>query len=129
MSNYYATARSNYFRVKDKAAFREVLNPFDLQIYDEADTLCLLSNSESGWDWYNPDNDEDTDPVELIAPHLQDGEVCILMESGAEKLRYISGYAEAFDSSGERVTLCLQDIYKLAKEKFGAQASITEAHY
>lgn len=129
MANYSAAARSNYFKVKARAAFLEAIRPFDIQLADGPNGLCLLSNAESGWDWYNPRTDEPILPEELIGPHLQDGEVCILMEAGAEKLRYISGYAEAFDNTGKRITICLQDIYPMARKEFGENASITEATY
>ena len=48
------------------------------------------------------------------------------MEAGSEKLRYIVGYAEAINSRGERASIGLNDIYKLA-ENLGS--SITVAEY
>ena len=48
------------------------------------------------------------------------------MEAGHEKLRYISGYAEAINAKGERRTVSLSDIYGLARE---LGSNITEATY
>ncbi len=38
---------------------------------------------------------EDFDLVEELAQHLADGEIAVLVEAGAEKLRYITGDAVA----------------------------------
>jgi hypothetical protein len=48
------------------------------------------------------------------------------MESGAEKLRYIAGYAVAYNSKGETVSLNLDDIYDKAKS---LGTNITTATY
>lgn len=131
MANYYASARSNYFKVKDSAVFGEAMKPFDIEIcpQEQDGTLCLLSNGDGGWCWYNPKTDEEIDPVELISPHLKDNEVCILLETGAEKLRYLTGHATAFDNKGEGSFLSLHEIYDRARDVFGPQASITRAEY
>lgn len=62
----------------------------------------------------------------LISPFLVEGEIVVMMEAGAEKLRYITGEALAFDHTGEVVQVSLRDIYKLAKEKFGKDPSRAE---
>jgi hypothetical protein len=129
MANYYASARSNYFKVKDLAEFSKAMIPFDVEISEEDQGVCLLCSGEGGWSWYDPDIEEDHDPVDLIAPHLQDNEVCILMETGAEKLRYLIGYAIAFNNQKEMVDVSLENIYEQARKKFGADASITDASY
>ncbi len=36
------------------------------------------------------------------------------METGAEKLRYLTGWAQAINSRGETRTLNLEDIYEIA---------------
>lgn len=130
MANYYASARSNYFKVKDLTAFIEAIKPFPIKIYEHTDgSLCLLSDNDGGWSWYNAKTDEEIDSVELISPHLQDNEVCILLETGAEKLRYLGGTAQAFDNKGEAAFLSLNEIYDRARDVFGPQASITRAEY
>ena len=131
MANYYASARSNYFKVKNPDAFFEAMKPFDLDISDRNadDALCLLCKNDGGWSWYNSDTEKDHNPVDIIAPHLQDNEVCILMETGAEKLRYLIGYAVAFNNKKRQTVLSLQNIYDIARKEFGEQASITEATY
>lgn len=130
MANYYASARSNYFRVKDLDAFKSALEPFQVEIHESNEgKVCLLSHADSGWDWYDPTTDENFDGCYVISPHLDDGEVCVLMESGAEKLCYVSGYAVAFNNEGREVTVSLSDIYALARNEFGEKASMTTAEY
>jgi hypothetical protein len=48
------------------------------------------------------------------------------MGAGAEKLRYINGWAEAYNNKGEKRAITLGDIYKLAEE-LGSE--ITRAEY
>lgn len=68
-----------------------------------------------------------------IMPMVAEGEVFIVMEAGAEKLRYISGYAEAYCRKGKEVgmtALSLYDIYEKASGAFGVETSaIQEATY
>ena len=49
-----------------------------------------------------------------------------MMEAGAEKLRYISGFAFAFNNKGEEITIRLSDIYERAKD---LGTNITAAEY
>jgi hypothetical protein len=51
------------------------------------------------------------------------------MGAGAEKLRFITGYAEAINSKGERVSVNIDTIYDLAKQKFGKDVEVTPAQY
>lgn len=120
MANYIASARSNKFRVKDIAALQAAM-PDDVEVYIESAPerlVCLLvTNSDSGG-WPSTIHDEATDDwldwdVETaVAPHLEDGEWCVIKEVGAEKLRYLIGYATAFNNKGETFTVCLDDIFK-----------------
>jgi hypothetical protein len=68
-----------------------------------------------------------------IMPFIQEGDVLVVQVVGAEKLRYLTGYSEAFIRRGEnveRVSMSINDIYPLAAKTFGiSEASITEATY
>lgn len=137
MANFYGTARSNYFRVKDGALFRAYILPMQsLNLITQkvkGETLFgIISTCDDTGTFpsslYNEETGEDTeiDLIAGIAAHLCPGEVCVLMEAGAEKLRYISGWAQAFDHTGEVVTVSLSDIYKLAKAKFNVEPTAAE---
>ncbi|MDP3419508.1 MAG: hypothetical protein U0989_17775 [Azonexus sp.] len=54
-----------------------------------------------------------------LSVHLAEGQIAVLMESGAEKLRYIAGWALAVNWKGETEHLNLDQIYDLAEKRFG----------
>ena len=122
MANYYSTARTNYFRVKDVDAFnawaKEYEDNYRVEVVDKEDTFAILFDSESGVPtWREVDGDyDDIDFMDELSKHLADDEVAILHQAGAEKLRYINGYAIAVNNKGERRTISLDDIYTFAKE-------------
>lgn len=131
MADYSCAARSNYFLVKDREAFDRALEPFDIDICERAsdERICLLVTISSGWPNYlydeESDDDIDIDIAELVAPHLAGDDVALFVEAGAEKLRYVNGWAIAVNGKGERREVHLSDIYDLAKEL----GSCTQAEY
>ncbi len=130
MANYYATARSNYFAVKDETAFRKWADGLNLTILgpghrnkvaDGVDRFGITPDEfdEGGWPNFrhNEETDEDDDDFDLadeLAAHLADDEVAILMEVGNEKLRYLTGTALAINNKGETVSVNLESIYEAA---------------
>jgi diaminopimelate decarboxylase len=137
MANYYASARTNYFAVTDLEAFKADIESKTSSVQvvsQEKDGLTLvglLGCDDDGGGFPFEYEDEDGEYVELdwaeiFKAHLEEGWVAIIMESGAEKLRYIAGYAVAYNSKGETVSLNLDDIYGLAKS---LGSNITEATY
>jgi hypothetical protein len=141
MANYYATARSNYFAVKDEMTFRQwaefaglkVLEPTYAHVTADGIRRFAITpdnGDEAGW----PDHRENAETGEFdevdvpreLAAHLREGEVAVLMEVGSEKLRYLCGYATALNSSGKSVHMSLEGIYARAR-KLGT--NITRAEY
>lgn len=124
MANYYESARSNYFFVKDIEAFEAELNGSGLEIITkkigDLTQVCLLADMENGFpsEKYDPDTFDSTelDWKDIFKRHLVDNQVAIIMGAGAEKLRYIIGWAIAFNNKGESKSIDLNDIYDLAKE-------------
>lgn len=119
MANYYASCRSNYFKVEDIDKFKEAMHS-GIEVCVEKDgTVCLYGEDPDGAGWptniYNEETDEydDFDLEQVVASHLQPGSWCVLQEVGAEKLRYLIGYAVAFTKDlEEHVKVDLNDIYK-----------------
>lgn len=122
MANYVGHARSNYFRVRDEAAFlrwvetlpgvvarREDGNP-------ECFVLLVEDGENGGWPSLRYHEEvEDEEEIHLhaeLAEHLSDGEVAVLEEVGSEKLRYLVGYAVAVNHRGETLSISLDDIYE-----------------
>lgn len=121
MANYYATARTNSFEVKDIDAFLKALEPLEVDIHRKGEAFILLgSDPDSGCLPHGSTDEEgewvDLDFPQLVAPHLKDGWVAIFIEAGAEKLRYIHGSAVAVNNKEEYRWINLTDIYGLAKE-------------
>lgn len=127
MANYYATAISNTFQVKDLHKFVDELQAITTQIAiiieDEANNkLCLHAASldENGWPSYIYDeetnDDLEFDIAEFVSKHLVPGSVAVFMETGAEKTRYVNGYAVAINSEGNSIYITLNDIFERAKE-------------
>lgn len=132
MANFNGTARSNYFRVKNPVVFEESMAALpDIKVWsevgeDKVERYAIASDDgdTGSWPSYRYDDVEEGEEIDMpdeIKPHLMDGEVCVLMQAGAEKLRYISGYALAFDNTDRPVVhVSLNDIYGLAEAAFGA---------
>ncbi len=137
MANYYGSARSNYFRVKDEKAFVDDMGRLDgVLVQQKEDRFVLLGDNGDGCDWCvleDTDNEagdfEDVYLPERVAPHLAEHEVAIFMDAGAEKLRYIHGQAVAINGKGDSVVISLGDIYAQAKELTERPDDITEAQY
>lgn len=140
MANYYASARTNYFAVRDVPAFKAFVAQFpDVTVVSttvgdrhldpdrfphlspDTPLFALLFNSEVGipTQVFDSQNDEwdawdDIDFPGALAEHLAPGWVAELREVGAEKLRYLIGYTIAINSEGQRVEYDLDSIRKAA---------------
>jgi hypothetical protein len=131
VSNWYGTCRSNYFRVKDLTAFRDFIERFEARLIEKDGKFGFVSEDDYGGVPHHWPNDED-EPVSIldgIAEHLAENQVCVIMEAGAEKARYVTGIAIAIAWTGERTEIDIGDIYKQAQDEFGGDAEITEAVY
>ena len=133
MANFYGFARSNYFKVKDAEAFVAWADKFgSLGVWTRDDMHAIYSDCPDSGCWPSAAWSEDEDDfIEIdleaeLAEHLADGEVAILMQCGAEKLRYLSGYATAIDNTGKSVTVSMGDIYALAESAFGVTPTAAE---
>ena len=136
MANWYGTARSNYFRVKDKDAFLKWADGRRLGVFKNEGSADLFAiyggeNTDDGsWPSYDVEGDKEIDLVAELAQHLPKGQIAVLMEIGAEKLRYLTGVAIAVNHNGRVVQLTLSDIYRKASRTFRvAKREITQATY
>lgn len=130
MANYYGTARTNYFRVKNRKKFKEYVDTIpDAVLIDHKDAdgrmmygyyMANEYGSFPSWLYDEETGDEiEIDIVTDIVPHLAKGEIAIFMECGAEKCRYLTGNAIAINSEGKHVSVDINDIYALAAKKLG----------
>jgi len=130
MADYFATTRSNYFIVKDIAAFKTWAERRQIEIFENKDHpgKTAIVGCETGWPVFDDEGD-DSNLVSDLSKHLADNQVAILMEAGAEGLRNVAGLATALDSTGRVVEISLYDIYDLARKTFGPHAEITNAEW
>lgn len=137
MANYVATTRSNYFEVKDIAAFEDWCASRNLSHWrkddcDPAAPLYAIAD-ENGDGWpssiFDDEADEvvDIDLAAELAAHLAPGNVAVLIEVGFEKLRYLVGVAVAVHPDGRTLTTDLADIYDKASATFGV--AVTQAMF
>jgi hypothetical protein len=131
MANWIGSARSNYVRVKDREMFLSWAESLpDVEVVEQDGRFALLANGDEG-SWPSFRNLEDPNeeinlPAEMAA-HLADDEVCVLQEVGADKLRYLSGWAVAVNGAGEILRVSIDDIYTLVRERWNLIPS--EAQY
>lgn len=135
MANWYGAWRTNY--VKLRADRIDALELFEVKLSAGNDgTYALLSENEYGdCPSCYVDADEDTQIPEFLTKYvivdeyldltycihefLEEGEVIVIQSTGAEKLRYLTGYSLAIHSSGKTVGVNIDDIYDKAKAEFG----------
>ncbi len=135
MANYYEHARSNYFEVKDEAAFLAWAEKRWIKTARQGDSpkFAVFPRDENGWprfDFEVEDEagyDADIDFVQELANRLKEGQIAVLQSVGYEKLRYLSGQAVAFDHTGKQVEVSIDDIYERAAAAFQISADQIEA--
>lgn len=137
MANYTATARSNYFAVKDATAFEAWCKERDLKTWqgkgNKAARYAIAPSDYCDHGGWPEHRDDDGDLLEELCDglvhHLADGEVAVMFEIGSEQLCYLLGTATAVHASGKRVDINLSEIYTRARDAFGEDAAMTEANY
>jgi hypothetical protein len=136
MANWCGRSRSNYFRVKDEAAFRQWAANLNIYLIDEHAKQSLFavhlgdSTDDGSWPSCDPETGEEIDFVDQLSKHLVKGQIAVLMTAGAENLRYVTGDAVAVNAQGRVIVLSLSAIYSLAARYFRVpESTITRAEY
>jgi hypothetical protein len=127
--NLTCWARSNRFKVADADNFTAWVDDLELEAQKNDDGTFTLFAEEGFWPSLRDDelgDPQDVDFVAELAAHLAEGEVAVLMQAGAEGLRYILGTALAIHSDGRLLTLELDDIYGRVKETWGVEPTPAE---
>lgn len=133
MANYQGHSRSNYFRVKDEDAFRAWCERLEIDLLSPDDDPLLFAitpfDDAGSWPSEDPDTGEPLDFLHGLAAHLDPGHVAVLLHIGHEKLRYLSARAFAINAEAQILTVDIDDIYDLAKARFGDAPAISRAEY
>ena len=117
MADFLATSRSNYVIVKNVDAAIESLKNYDIPIHrhpTNSYAIMLAGGGDNGT-FSSSYVDESGDEIHLdlakwAATHLVEGQVLVLVSVGAEKLDYVSAWAEAYTWKGEAITVNLLDV-------------------
>ncbi len=133
MANWYGLSRTNYFKVKDTAAFIEAMSKFsELSVNEEENGFCLCAEGDGYWPTAIFDaegNDiEELDFIEYVRPHLAEGQVAIFATAGHEKARYVTGHAFAImnDERGSTLDINIDDIYHMVHGTWGIEPTRAE---
>ena len=125
MANYVAKVRTNYFKVKDQDAWQAFCDRYEFtNIIDTQDGERLNGFMDTTMghglptSYYDEKKDEDVeiDFTKELSKHIEDGWVAIIVEIGAEKYRYLLGFAVAVNSKNECRQVTLDEIIERAKE-------------
>ena len=114
MSSYGCAIRTNYFHVKDAAAFKDFMKLVyggedSIELLEKQDTngkptfMFCCYNGIAGLVTSSDDNDFDTETaydefIDGLQKHVADDDAIIIFEAGNEKLRYVVGQAEIITS-------------------------------
>ncbi len=121
--NLIGRFRSNYFAVKDRAAFEEWCQRLDLRLLvrdDDPNLVGFLNDgNEGGIPWTQTsvaeEDENDIDFIGELGAFLIGGQVAIVIEIAYEGYRYLGGVAYAINSKGEQKHIDLADIMTLAE--------------
>ena len=142
MSSWQGVSRTNFVKFSDLDGLKKAIEPFAIKLSQNssAPEYWMLEGDDpdhggfptSAW----PDDADEAiefDFAEHVAPYLAPGEVLITMESGHDKLRYLTGHTSAYTFDGHNVRqahLDLNDIYSMAAKEFGVELNtIAPASY
>lgn len=106
MANYESVTRGNYFHVKNEDAFSKFMDTVsgdDMHCWSDKDedgnTVYAFGCYGSIYGVPNGDENNDFDLfLSKLQKHIAPEDAVILMESGHEKIRYVTGYATIITS-------------------------------
>lgn len=141
MANYEGAERTNYVRIRQEKVewVEKYADSFNIEMFEKDGAYCFTPSeyTDDGcfntWrEYLDAEGNECEDELDLakVALCMEEGQVLVILSSGHEKLRYISGWAAAWDWRGNCVSLGLSGIYMLAAEKFDVSVDdISRAEY
>lgn len=145
MADWNGTWRTNYVKLRQDR-MQDLKDLFEVEVWGKDGAYALGSNDEYGGEpAIYLDDDDPADLPDYLAEYvsqeddylslsdvihefLEQDQVIVIMCSGSENMRYVTGYATAVHSSGENVSIDLWDIYEEAQKAF-PDCTITEATF
>lgn len=137
MANFYATTRTNYFRVKDKQAFFNLMKGVEtdgdkIDVWEEEDGTvgfglvgCIMGFG-TGDGSFEFEYDAFANALRDL---VEEGDAIIILEVGAEKLRYVSGTATIITSYGTKYVNLTDEAVEAARLMLGNDGWTTKCDY
>lgn len=125
---FHGACRTNYFKVTDSLKLQKIARLVNASIKERNGAFALIGrDGDHEMAHYTWDQDQEIELYELLAPILTKDSICVVL-SGALHVgcQYIEGKSYAFDHKGECVNVNLNQIYRLAEQKFGTLPNIAE---
>ena len=127
MSEYICTVRSNYFHVKDPTSFRSFMG----RVYGSVDRIFLWQEQDAegrpifGFGSYGAIDEF----IRGLQEHVAENDAVILMETGHEKLCYVTGAATILTSGGQEYLSLAEMAAKRASEMLENPGWSTQCDY
>lgn len=96
----------------------------EVKVVERKGSFTLLATAPP---YRGPLSQEEFDRMAEIAQHLVEDEVFNLQEVGAEKFRYLTGWARAVNARGQTLEVSLDDIYRRVRQSW--ELPPTPAHH
>ncbi len=132
MANFYGIGRTNYVRFANLERVNQICDIIGAELVDsqkDGDRRHALLFNNGFVASFQGDDGNEYDTLDELASCLADGEVLVAIESGHEKLRYITGWATVINTAGNRRSINLDTIYEIAKEIAPPNSAVTRAEY
>lgn len=115
MADFYATARSNYVKVKDVEKAKESLRDYGntIHVHSTYPEYIMIEGGCSGFLTLCCDDDGEDQYLlwrDWCLEHLVAGQTLILIYVGNEKLRYLAAGAEVYTWDGRQLEVDLMNI-------------------
>ena len=136
MANYYATARTNYFRVTDENKYTKLFTGLTSECTVEDFSKEVDGVLYHGFGSYDTiaywDEEKEEFNFDLFLEQLQkilpDDEAFIYMEAGYEKLRYVNGFCIVVTNK-EIKTMYLDEWAKMEAKSLLGENFTTQTDY
>lgn len=123
MPNLIGLARSNYFAVRDEAAFRAFCERYGLEVLEDTleggERVFGFASEDGGVPTFYTERETgrtlDGNPLAELAAHLVPGDVAVVYEIANTGTAVLSGYSYAVNSEGATASVNLDDIYEAAR--------------
>ncbi len=120
MENWWGFGRTNFVRVKDQKAFLHWARSLpNVSVIEKEGRFALCADGDDGWPAVmGKDGYKEFPLIADSSKYLEDGEVFVFKQVGLFDDQYITGWAQAVNSTGEVLSIQLDDIHVLIEGRW-----------